>query len=127
MQAVTDRIRLGPPPEIPESSPSFSSEQYAVRGLGRVVSRADLGAIVVDAHEGVPIYLRKIADVIVSGAPRQGAVTIDGDRETLSGMAIMLKGRTARTSSSGSRRRSRTWSARCRKACRSGRSTTSRA
>ena len=98
-------LRLGQVLErIRENNENFSggfvehaSEQFTVRGLGRAVTPEDLGSIVVDSREGIPIYLRQIADVTISGAPRQGAVTTGGDRETLSGMVIMLKGQNSKT------------------------------
>ncbi len=74
-----------------------ASEQYTVRGVGRATSVADLGAIVADSRGGVPIYLRQLADIRVGGAPRQGAVTQNGEGETLSGMVIMLKGQNSKT------------------------------
>jgi cobalt-zinc-cadmium resistance protein CzcA len=69
-----------------------SSEQYTVRGLGRTSGIADLEQIVVVAREGTPVMLRDVASVEVRPMPRQGAVTRDGQGETVSGMVIMLKG-----------------------------------
>ena len=74
-----------------------ASEQYTVRGLGRVGSERDLGAIVLTAHEGTAVYLRDVAEVKVGQMPRQGAVTRDGKGETVSGMVIMLRGQNSKT------------------------------
>ncbi|MDE2756687.1 MAG: CusA/CzcA family heavy metal efflux RND transporter, partial [Acidobacteriota bacterium] len=74
-----------------------ASEQYTVRGLGRVGSERDLGEIVLAAHEGTAVYLRDVAEVKVGTMPRQGAVTRDGKGETVSGMVIMLKGQNSKT------------------------------
>jgi cobalt-zinc-cadmium resistance protein CzcA len=68
------------------------AEQYNVRGLGRVRDIADLERIVVLARQGTPVLLRDVAQVRLGPMPRQGAVTRDGKGETVSGMAIMLKG-----------------------------------
>jgi cobalt-zinc-cadmium resistance protein CzcA len=68
------------------------SEQLTVRGLGRVRELADLERIVILARAGTPVLLRDVADVEVRPMPRYGAVTRDGRGETVSGMAIMLKG-----------------------------------
>ena len=74
-----------------------ASEQYTVRGLGRVGSEQDLGAIVLAAHQGTAVYLRDVAEVKLGKVPRQGAVTRDGKGETVSGMVIMLKGQNSKT------------------------------
>ena len=74
-----------------------ASEQYTVRGLGRVGSERDLGTIVLTAHEGTPVYVRDVAEVKVGHLPRQGAVTRDGKGETVSGTVIMLKGQNSKT------------------------------
>jgi cobalt-zinc-cadmium resistance protein CzcA len=74
-----------------------ASEQYTVRGLGRVQGKEDLGAIVLSAHEGTPVYLRDVAEIKIGHMPRQGAVTRDGHGETVSGMVIMLKGQNSKT------------------------------
>ncbi len=69
-----------------------SSEQYTVRGLGRTAGIQDLEQIVVLARAGTPVLVRDVARVGISPMPRQGAVLRDGKGETVSGMAIMLKG-----------------------------------
>ena len=74
-----------------------NSEQYTVRGLGRLADERDLGAIVLAAHQGTAVYLRDVAEVKVGKMPRQGAVTRDGEGETVSGMVIMLKGQNSKT------------------------------
>ena len=75
----------------------YASEQYTVRGLGRVQTKEDLGAIVLAAHEGTPVYLRDVAEVKIGHMPRQGAVSRDGVGESVSGMVIMLKGQNSKT------------------------------
>ena len=47
-----------------------ASEQYTVRGLGRVGSERDLGEIVLAAHQGTAVYLRDVAEVKVGQARR---------------------------------------------------------
>jgi cobalt-zinc-cadmium resistance protein CzcA len=74
-----------------------ASEQYTVRGLGRVQNSQDLGAIVLATHEGTPVYLRDVAEIKIGHMPRQGAVSRDGKGETVSGMVIMLKGQNSKT------------------------------
>jgi cobalt-zinc-cadmium resistance protein CzcA len=69
-----------------------ASEQYTVRGIGRVSGPDELQQVVLLARAGTPVMLRDIAKVNVRPVPRQGAVLRDGKGETVSGMAIMLKG-----------------------------------
>lgn len=71
-------------------------EQYTVRGLGRAQSIEDLERIVVLARAGTPVLLRDVAEVRLMAMPRQGATLRDGKGETVSGMAIMLKGENGR-------------------------------
>lgn len=71
-------------------------EQYTVRGLGRVESVGDLERIVVLARAGTPVLLRDVAEIRLMAMPRQGATLRDGKGETVSGMAIMLKGENGR-------------------------------
>jgi cobalt-zinc-cadmium resistance protein CzcA len=75
---------------------NHGAEQFTVRGLGRVERIQDLERIVVRAHAGTPVLLRDIAVVQRHPMPRQGAVTRNGEGETVSGMAIMLKGENGR-------------------------------
>jgi len=70
-------------------------EQYLVRGLGLLGSAADIGAIVLKAEHGVPVYLRDVATVIEAPAPRFGAVTRDGE-EVVLGMALARIGENAK-------------------------------
>jgi heavy metal efflux system protein len=74
-----------------------ASEQYTVRGLGRTTRLPDLEQIVLIARAGTPVLLRDVARVSIGAMPRQGAVTRDGQGETVSGMAIMLKGENGKT------------------------------
>ena len=69
-----------------------SSEQYTIRGLGRVKEEKDLEEIVVANRNGTPVYLRDVARIGLTSAQRQGAVLRDGKGETVCGVVIMLKG-----------------------------------
>lgn len=68
------------------------AEQYTVRGVGLLKDAADIQNIVIDAHQGTPIYLRDVAQVRAGAMPRQGAVSRDADGERVAGMVIILKG-----------------------------------
>ncbi|MCE7932460.1 MAG: efflux RND transporter permease subunit, partial [Xanthomonadales bacterium PRO6] len=71
------------------------AEQYLVRGLGLVKSAEDIGAIVLKAEDGVPVYVRDVARVVEAAAPRFGAVTRDGE-EVVLGMALARLGENAK-------------------------------
>ncbi len=68
------------------------SERYTVRGVGLAANEDDLEHIVVSSAEGVPVLVGDVATVVLAPMPRQGAVTRDGQGETVAGMVIMLKG-----------------------------------
>ncbi|MCP5118506.1 MAG: efflux RND transporter permease subunit, partial [bacterium] len=72
------------------------SEQYTVRGLGRTSDISDLEQVVVLARAGTPVLLKDVSEITTGPMPRQGAVTRDGNGETVSGMTIMLKGENGR-------------------------------
>ncbi|NNE66236.1 MAG: efflux RND transporter permease subunit [Pyrinomonadaceae bacterium] len=73
------------------------AEQYLLRGIGLVEESEDIGNIVVKTGgEGVPVYVRDVAEVVEGAAVRQGAVTADGKGEIVAGIAMMLKGENSR-------------------------------
>jgi heavy metal efflux system protein len=73
-----------------------AGEQYTVLGLGRVRDINDLEQIVLLERGGTPVLLRDVAVIKTGALPRQGAASRDGRGETVSGMAIMLKGENGR-------------------------------
>jgi cobalt-zinc-cadmium resistance protein CzcA len=72
-------------------------EQAYVRSHGLVRDLDDLGAIVLRAADGTPVFLKDIASVRIGPETRQGAVTRDGEGESVAGMVIMLKGENSKT------------------------------
>jgi heavy metal efflux system protein len=73
-----------------------AGEQYTVLGLGRTQSGADVENVVLREHGGTPVLVKDVARVVEGSVPRQGATLRDGKGETVSGMAIMLKGENGR-------------------------------
>lgn len=71
-------------------------EQVYLRGVGLLKDVPDIERIVLKAHEGAPVFLRDVADVVIGAEPRQGAVTRDGKGEVVAGMVIMRKGENSR-------------------------------
>ena len=70
------------------------SEQYLVRGLGRVAGVADIEDVVIATRQGAPIRIRDVADVREAPGLRFGAVTRDG-KEVVLGMALQRIGENA--------------------------------
>ncbi|MEO6445626.1 MAG: CusA/CzcA family heavy metal efflux RND transporter [Gemmatimonadaceae bacterium] len=67
-------------------------ERFTVRGLGRLRDTEDIGNVVVSTRNGTPVYVRDVAAVSIGAMPREGAVSMNAEGETLSGMIVMLKG-----------------------------------
>ncbi|WP_448043186.1 efflux RND transporter permease subunit [Bradyrhizobium liaoningense] len=66
-----------------------------VRIEGSIRSIEDIKAIVVDTREGVPILVNDVASVKVGTLTRYGAVTSDGNGETVEGLVLGLRGANA--------------------------------
>ena len=73
-----------------------NSEQYIVRGLGLVKTTEDLKNIIITSHDGTPIFVKDVANVMLGPEVRQGAVTKDGKGEVVTGIVLMLKGASGR-------------------------------
>ncbi|MCC6728453.1 MAG: efflux RND transporter permease subunit [Chthonomonadales bacterium] len=71
-------------------------EQLLVRGVGVVRGAEDISNIVVAAEHGTPIHVHDVARVSEGRGTRQGAATHNG-KETVLGIAMMLKGGNSRT------------------------------
>ena len=66
---------------------------FFIRGEGRVNSLADLGATVIkQAATGVPLLVRDVATPRMGHAVRYGAMTRNGQGETVGAVVLMLKG-----------------------------------
>ena len=72
-----------------------NGEQYLIRVPGQVEDIEGIKRIVVGTHQGRPVYLSTIADVIVGSELRSGAATEDG-REIVLGTVLMLMGENSR-------------------------------
>ncbi|MEQ1574706.1 MAG: CusA/CzcA family heavy metal efflux RND transporter, partial [Vicinamibacterales bacterium] len=74
-----------------------AQEQYVIRGEGLVERVTDIDNIVVSAAEdGTPVYIRNLGQTVFAPQVRQGAVTRDGDGETVTGVVMMLMGENSR-------------------------------
>lgn len=65
--------------------------EFIVRGLGFIKSIADIEDIVITSRDGIPIYVKNIANVTVGPDFRRGALDKDG-QEATGGVVIMRYG-----------------------------------
>jgi len=73
-------------------------EQYHIRGVGLADTVQDLRNIVLKGEDGTPVQLREVARIVEGSAPRQGAVTMNGqEQEVVVGQVMMLYGANSRT------------------------------
>ena len=74
-----------------------AGEAYTIRGSGLVKNEADIGEVVVrSSKDGPSVLVKHLADVRIGAALRYGVVTLDGEREAVSGLVMMLAGSNSR-------------------------------
>jgi cobalt-zinc-cadmium resistance protein CzcA len=76
---------------------SEGGQFYYVRGLGRIVTPEDIGEIVLAVHNGVPILVRDVAQVVIGSAPRLGQFGFDSANDAVEGVVLMRTGEQAQT------------------------------
>jgi cobalt-zinc-cadmium resistance protein CzcA len=69
-----------------------NAEEIVVRSVGLAESEADIEGIVLRTQDGIPVYVRDVADVGVGGAVRRGVQTRNGVEEVVAGMVVKLYG-----------------------------------
>src|SRR5574343_1409774 len=69
-----------------------AAEQYLIRGVGLIRSAEDIGNIILKEEQGVPVFVRDVAQVQIGAAVRHGAVVRNGDSEAVAGIVMMLRG-----------------------------------
>jgi cobalt-zinc-cadmium resistance protein CzcA len=72
------------------------AEQYLIRGVGLIRTLDDIRNIVLKELDGVPVYVRDVAEVKFGGEVRQGASIKDGYTESVTGIVMMLRGGNAK-------------------------------
>ncbi|GAB7561982.1 CusA/CzcA family heavy metal efflux RND transporter [Methylobacillus methanolivorans] len=75
--------------------PHFA-EQYLIRGVGLIENLDDIRNIVLKEQNGVPVYIRDVADVQIGHEVRDGAVVKNGYTESVGGIVIMMRGGNAK-------------------------------
>jgi Cu(I)/Ag(I) efflux system membrane protein CusA/SilA len=75
----------------------ISSAEYFVRGQGYIASTDDVGAILVkQSADGVPVFLRNVAEIQLGGDIRRGVLEKDGKGEAVGGIVVMRSNENAR-------------------------------
>ncbi len=72
------------------------AEQYLIRGVGLIQGLADIENIVLKERNGVPVYMRDVAEVKLGSEVRVGALLKNGDTESVGGVVMMIKGGNAK-------------------------------
>ncbi|MEO8088211.1 MAG: CusA/CzcA family heavy metal efflux RND transporter, partial [Bacteroidota bacterium] len=65
---------------------------YFIRGEGLINSLHDIENTIVTKQNGMPVFVKDIATVQFGYAPRYGAMTRNGQGETVGGVVLMTKG-----------------------------------
>jgi cobalt-zinc-cadmium resistance protein CzcA len=71
-------------------------EQYLIHGVGLIKTLEDIRNIVLKEIEGVPVYVRHVAEVKFGTEVRQGASIKNGYTESVTGIVMMLRGGNAK-------------------------------
>jgi cobalt-zinc-cadmium resistance protein CzcA len=66
-------------------------QSYVVRGVGRVLTLRDIGAIVVTQHNGVPILVSDLGRMKIGHQVREGILGKDYNPDTIEGIVDLLK------------------------------------
>lgn len=69
-----------------------TNQSYFIRAEGKVKSIQDIENIVIKNANGLPIYVKNVAQVRYGHANRFGAITGNGEGEKVLGQVMMLKG-----------------------------------
>jgi cobalt-zinc-cadmium resistance protein CzcA len=76
---------------------SEGGQFYYVRGLGRVHTVEDIGDVVVAVHNGTPILVKDLGNVIIGHAPRLGQFGFNGRNDAVEGVILMRRGEQTQT------------------------------
>lgn len=71
-------------------------EKSIIRGMGLIRSLTDIEDIVLKQAGGTPVYVRDVAEVRIGHVVRHGAAVLNGEREVVAGIVLMLRGANAR-------------------------------
>jgi heavy metal efflux system protein len=72
------------------------AEQYLIRGTGLIQNLDDIRTIVLKEINGIPVYVKDLAEVRFGEDVRRGAIIKDGYTESVAGIIMMQRGGNAR-------------------------------
>ncbi len=67
-------------------------DMLLVHGIARTISTQQIGNIQLATFDGVPVYLKDVAEIVIGHELRRGLVTSDGKGELLLGLGFMRTG-----------------------------------
>ena len=76
---------------------SEGGQFYYVRGLGRVETTEDIGNVVLAVHDGTPILVKDIGQVVIGAAPRLGQFGFRTQNDAVEGVVTLRTGEQAQT------------------------------
>ena len=71
---------------------TMGSQSVNVRGVGLLQSILDMQNVLIAERNGVPVYLRDIADVHEGSRPRLGQVGVNHDDDAVEGIVLLQRG-----------------------------------
>jgi heavy metal efflux system protein len=76
---------------------SEGGQFYYVRGLGRVETTEDIGNIVLAVHNGTPVLVKDVGQVVIGSAPRLGQFGYKDQNDAVEGVVTLRTGEQAQT------------------------------
>jgi cobalt-zinc-cadmium resistance protein CzcA len=76
---------------------SEGGQFYYVRGLGRVATTEDIGNVVLAVHDGIPVLVKDIGQVVIGAAPRLGRFGYQSQNDAVEGVVKLRTGEQAQT------------------------------
>jgi cobalt-zinc-cadmium resistance protein CzcA len=70
-------------------------EALVVRGTGLLESAEEIGNIIVSSQNGVPIFVKNVADIVIGTQPRIGIAGYNEFDDIVQGIVLLIKGRDA--------------------------------
>src|SRR5580704_11559109 len=71
---------------------TMGSQNVNVRGVGLLQSLQDMQNVLITERNGVPVYLRDVADVHEGSEPRLGQVGVNRDDDAIEGIVLLQRG-----------------------------------
>lgn len=69
-----------------------NSQAYVVRGIGLLNNKEEVGNIIIEDRDGIPILVKDIGEVHISNLPKLGQVGRDNQNDVVQGIIVMRKG-----------------------------------